>query len=69
MEKLLILLAAIVVGIAVLLLGGLASDRVSLIARRYMPGFWYDGETFLFWGIFLWTVFAMGSYLLYLLTH
>ncbi len=69
MDKVLILLAAIVLGIALLIFGGLLADKISSLIRHYVPGFWYEGETFLLWGIALWTMFAMGVYLLYLLTH
>ncbi len=69
MERVLILLVAIVAGIGVLVLGGLLANRINLFVRRYVPGFWYDGETFLLWGILFWTMFAMGAYLLHLFTH
>jgi hypothetical protein len=67
MERISLLLGVIVVGIVVLILGGLLSDRVTLVVRRFAPRFWFDGELYLLWGLLVWTAFAMGLVVMYVL--
>ncbi len=64
MDANLVLLVGIIVGIAALMLGGLFAESISLIIRRFVQGFWYDGGTFLLWGLMLWTVVAMMAMVL-----
>ncbi len=60
-----VLLTVIVVRISLLIFGGLASERINTLVRNYIPNFYYDGETFLLWGLTLWAVFAIGIVALY----
>ncbi len=66
MDRINALLGAIVLGIIVLSLGGLLAEQITALVRRYVPRFWYDGQTFLLWGLVVWTAFALGLMVMYL---
>jgi uncharacterized membrane protein YjjB (DUF3815 family) len=66
MDWISVLLIAVVVGIAVLVPGGLLAERITALVRRFVPGFWYDGQGFLLWGLMLWTAFVLGLMVMYL---
>ncbi len=58
-----------VCAIAVLVLGGLYSERITALIRRRAPRFWFEGEVFILWGLVVIAAFALGLTVMYLLTH
>ncbi len=58
-----------VCAIAVLVLGGLYSERITALIRHRAPRFWFEGEVFILWGLLVIAAFALGLMVMYLLIH
>jgi hypothetical protein len=61
------LFLALIVMIAILLLGGVFSEPITALIHRRLPGFSYEGDRFLLWGLLIIAAFAFGLMVMYLL--
>ncbi len=67
MDRVVILFFAMLSMIAMVTLGGVYAQQIVAIFRRRVPGFTYEGELFLMWGLVLVAAFALGLVVMYLL--
>lgn len=61
------IVAALVVIIAVLIMGGIFSEPIAAFVRRRLPGFTYEGEVFLIFGSLVIAAFIIGLVVMYIL--
>ncbi len=67
MDRMAAILFVILVAFAVLILGGVFSGPIAAFIRRRLPGFSYEGETFLLAGLYTLAAFVIGLLVMYLL--
>lgn len=66
MDRIPALVVALTAVAGAVILGGVFSEAITAHVRRYLPDFSYEGETFLLWGLFVITLFAMSLLAAYL---
>lgn len=50
-----------------LILGGVFAEPITVLIRRRVPHFSYEGEVFLLWGLLVVAAFALGLMVMYLI--
>ena len=66
-DKIAVLLLAILVIMLALTLGGVFAGPITLAVRRRFPGFSYEGDTVLLVGLLTLTAFTVGLVVMYVL--